>query len=256
MRYAKRAAFVLIGLFLLFGIVWVASSWAELQADFGSPSHIRSSYELFRSDWAMSRMKSWRMRLETAHSTGPKEWFVTEAIIPDREHTWERSDHGPRVGNLEYIRVGNNRYFRGDAMPDHAASLGWTKLTPKVTPPAGYYFELRFHLTNPRTIGYSFDSIETTMWSNYSGLDLRPAGLRNYSGHECRDWNFSWVNEETGENKTDAICLGTSDHLPYRLTAGGGWAEAIYEWNPLISIEEPNGAQPQPKGFITAFPEE
>jgi hypothetical protein len=256
MTYGKRVAFVLIGLFLLSGIICVVFNWAEVRTNFGSPADIRASYELLRSDLAISGMKSWRMRLEPTHNTGPKEWFVTEAIIPDREHTWQREDHGPRVGNLEYIRVGDNRYYKGDAMPDHAASLEWTKLTPRVTPPAGYYFELRFHLTNPRTIGYSFDRIETSMWSNYSGLHLRPGGVRNYSGHECRDWNFSWVNEETGENFTDSVCLGTRDHLPYHLTAGGGWAEATYEWNPAISVEEPSAAHSQPKGFISALPEE
>jgi hypothetical protein len=256
MNFSKKAILVLVALCFLLGFIWAAMNRAELKANFGSPADVRASYELLRSDWAISRSKSWRMHLETVHIAGPKEWFVTEAIIPEREHTWEREDHGSRVGNLEYIRVGDNRYFREDAMPDHAASLEWTILTPRVTPPAGYYFELRFHLTNPRTIGYSFDSIETTMWSNYSGLHLRPGELRNVSGHECRDWTFSWVDEETGETNADSVCLGTSDHLPHHLTAGGGWAEATYEWNPSISIEDPSGAHPQPRGFVTALPDE
>lgn len=256
MGYARRAAVVLTGLFLLSGIIWIVTNRTELRSEFGSPADIRASYELLQSDWAISRMKSWRMRLEPTRSTGPREWLVTEAIIPDREHSWQREDHANRVGNLEYIRVGNDRYFRGDAMPDHAASPGWIRLKPRDIPPVGYYFELRFHLSNPRTIGYSFDSIETTMWSNYAGLHLRVAGLRNYSGHECREWKFSWVVEESRKTMTDTICLGTLDHLPYHLTADGGWAEATYEWNPAISVEEPKSAQTQPKGFITALPDQ
>jgi len=245
-----------LGFFALAGIIWVVADWGDLRGKFGSRADILASYELLRADRAISRTKTWSMRLQSTRTTAPKEWIITEAIIPDREHSWQHEDHAPRIGNLEYIRIGNDRYFRGDAMPDHKAAPEWIKLTPRVTPPVGGWFELRLHLSNPRTIGYSFDSIETTLWSRYGGAHLRPVGLDNYSGHECREWTFTWVIEETGMHMTDTICLGTSDHLPYHITASGGWVEATYEWNPAISIEAPKSALPQPRGFVMGLPGE
>jgi len=191
MSRRRKAALIALGFLVLVVTIWLATEWNHLRAALGSRADIRASYELLRADWAISRAKTWRMRLESTRSTAPKEWIITEAVIPDREHSWQHEDHAPRIGNLEYIRIGNDRYFRGDAMPDHKAAREWIKLTPRVMPPVGGWFELRFHLSNPRTIGYSFDSIETTLWSNYSGAHLRPVGLRRYSGHECGEWTFT-----------------------------------------------------------------
>jgi|HubBroStandDraft_6_1064221.scaffolds.fasta_scaffold334496_1 hypothetical protein len=246
-KYLKIFASSLVALVVLLGIVLLVAGWDELRSNFGSVADARASLELLRSDWAISRQKSWRLRL--TDSTWKNEWWVNEAIIPDREHSWARNDHDAWVGNLEYIRIKDDRYFKGDAMPDHAAAPEWIRLSPRVMPIVGHYFELRFHLSNPRTIGYSFDSIKTSMWSNYSGLHLLPGGVRDYSGHECRDWTFSWTIEETGQRMDDSVCLGTRDHLPYHLTAGGGREEVTYEWNPTISIEAPDPVKPQPKGF-------
>jgi len=53
----------------------------------------------------------------------PKDWMVIEAIPPDREHGWQHVDRSLEVGDtktkriagdLEYIRIGDDRYFRGD----------------------------------------------------------------------------------------------------------------------------------------------
>jgi hypothetical protein len=45
------------------GFVWVAKNWADVQAD----------YWLLRTDWAISRTKSWRMRLQPTDAKLPKE---------------------------------------------------------------------------------------------------------------------------------------------------------------------------------------
>jgi hypothetical protein len=52
------------------GFVWVAKNWADVQADYG----------LLRTDWAISRTKSWRMRLQPTDAKLPKDWTVVEAI--------------------------------------------------------------------------------------------------------------------------------------------------------------------------------
>lgn len=110
-------------------------------------------------------------------------------------------------------------------------------------------------MSNPRTSGYSFDSIETSFWSSYHGVDLKPEGLKTYSGHTCREWTYSWKVDETGQVMHDTVCIGVTDYLPYRLTISGGWAEVTYEWNPQVSIEVPSSAADRPKGFITALPD-
>ena len=220
------------------GTVWAAKNWADVRAD----------YSLLRTDWAISMTKCWRMRLETTDPKLPKEWMVIEAIPPDREHGWQHVDRSAQVGesktiriagDLEYIRIGDDRYFRGDAIFGRAAAPQWIRLIPRDFPPLDGFFELRLHMSNPRTIGYSFDSIETSLWSNYHGVKMRPEGLKTYSGHTCREWSYTWKIEETGQVMHDTLCVGTSDHLPYHLTASGGWAEVTYEWDPEVSVNAP-----------------
>jgi len=235
---------------LLVALGWTVEDWA----------YVKAEYMLARTDWAISRTKSWRMRLETTNPRAAKEWMIIEAIPPDREHGWQHVDRtledGTRIaGNLEYIRIRDDRYFRGDAMFGHEGSSQWIKLIPRDFPPLDGFFELRLHMSNPRTIGYSFDSIETTFWSNYSGVQMQPNGVRSYSGHRCMEWSYNWKIEETGAIMHDTVCVGTSDHLPYHLTTSGGWADVTYEWNPEVSVYAPSPVVARPKGFISAFPD-
>jgi hypothetical protein len=187
-----------------------------------------------------------------------------KAIPPDREHGWQHIDRtieeeGSKTkhiaGDLEYIRVGDNRYFRGDAMFGHKASTQWIKLIPRDFPPLDGVFEYRLHLSNPRTIGYSFDSIETTFRSLYDGVNMQVAGLRTHAGHTCLERSYEWTTEETGRVMHDTVCVGVWDHLPYHLTIGGNWAAITYEWDPQVTVSAPNPVSERPKGFITALPD-
>ena len=247
MKIRPLILLALLGVALTTVAALVATNWPAVRAD----------YALVRSDWAVSRAKSWRMRLQTTDSRFPTEWTVIEAIPPNREHGWQRVDHDVPdlkyiAGNLEYIRIGDDRYFRGDAMFGHRAAPQWVKLIPRDFPPLGGPFDLRLHLTNPRTIGYSFDSVETSLWSIFHNLQMRPVGLKNYAGHTCLEWTYTWRVKETGQPINDSLCIGTSDHLPYHLTTGGGGEEATYEWNPSVSVDAPKPLVPRPKDFIVA----
>jgi hypothetical protein len=208
--------------------------------------------ELVQSDLAISRAKSWRLRINPisrpikAGQTFDRSWMVIEAIPPDREHGWQHVDSNVAnvgsiltrtVADLEYIRIGDNRYFRGGATPGRPATPSWTKLSPRDMPPLGGFYSLRLHLTNPRTIGYSFDQVETTMLSNYLRVRMLPRKLKTYSNHACREWDFDWFAKDLPMH--DSVCIGITDHLPYHLTLSGGWGEATYEWNPQISIDTP-----------------
>ena len=220
-----------------------------------------AEFELRQSDRAISETRSWRMRLETTSTKLPKEWMVIEAIPPDREHGWQHVDRRAIAGNqervikgdLEYLRIGDDRYFRGDAMFGHRAAPQGIKLERRDFPPLDGFFQLRLHLTNPRTIGYSFDSIETTLRSQYYVPEMQMVAVKAHSGHACREWNYDWkfLGSDTGREVRmhDTLCLGITDHLPYHLTTSGGFAEATYEWNPSISIIAPNPVLPRPKGF-------
>jgi hypothetical protein len=243
-----------IAALIVAGSIWAAKNWSDTRAD----------YWLLRTDWAISRAKSWRMRLQSTDQKSPKEWMVIEAIPPDREHGWQHIDRSIEeedskikriAGDIEYIRIGDDRYFRGDAMFGHKASSQWIKLIPRDFPPLDGFFEYRLHMSNPRTIGYSFDSIETSFWSNYHGVSMQPAALKNYLGHPCFEWSYNWTIEETRRVMRDTVCVGASDHLPYHLTTSGGWAEITYEWNPRITVDAPNPVSERPKGFITALPD-
>ena len=240
-----KKIFVLGGVVvLLTALGWTVKNWKDVKAD----------YLLARADWAISRTKSWRMRLETTNPNAAKERMVIEAIPPDREHGWQHVDRtlegSTRIaGDLEYIRIRDDRYFRGDAMFGHQGSSQWIKLIPRDFPPLDGFFELRLHMSNPRTIGYSFDSIETSFWSNYHGVPMQAEGMKTYSSHPCLEWSYSWTIEETGRVMRDTVCVGVSDHLPYHLTTSGGWAEVTYEWNPHISVDVPTLVGERPKDF-------
>ena len=143
--------------------VWTAKSW----------STVRTDYSLLRTDWAISRMKSWRMRLESTDPKRAKDWLVIEAIPPGREHGRQHVDrtideggsNSTRIaGDLEYIRFRDHRYFRGDGMFGHKGSSQWIKLILRDFAPLDGFFDLRLYITNPRTIGYSAESIETSFW--------------------------------------------------------------------------------------------
>ncbi|HZU24284.1 MAG TPA: hypothetical protein VFA04_02110 [Bryobacteraceae bacterium] len=144
------------------------------------------------------------------------------------------------LGDVEYLRIGDDRYFRGDAIFGHAAAPQWTRLSPRDRPPLDGFYELSLHLTNPRTIGYSFDSIQTSLYEQYRRVQMRPTGLKAYTGHPCQEWAYDWYAKDLPMH--DTLCIRTTDHLPYHLTVSGGWAEATYEWNPEVSIEAPTGA--------------
>jgi hypothetical protein len=208
--------------------------------------------ELLQSDLAISHTKSWRLRIEPIarpikeDQPFDRSWEVIEAIRPDREHAWQHVDVNLRnvssglartVADLEYIRIGDSRYFRGGATPTRPATPSWILLSPRDMPPFGGYYNYRLHLTNPRTIGYSLDYVETTMWSNYRRVRMHPVALKTYSGHTCREWEFDWLAKDLPMH--DSVCIGVADHLPYHSTVSGGWAEVTYEWNPQISVDVP-----------------
>jgi len=230
-------------------VAWVAvlgivlEMWGRVR-----PDH----QELLRADLAISRVRSWRMRIIESHPsarTGQipnRGSLVVEAILPDREHAWQHVDSYAggldsttiRTLDQEYIRIGDDRYFRGGRTPSRPAAPTWIRLEPRDMPPVGGLFELRFHLTNPRTIGYSFDWVETTVWSVYHRALLRVNGLNTYSGHACREWICEWQNKE-GPPMRDTLCIGVADHLPHHLTMSGGGFEVDYEWDPPIVITVP-----------------
>jgi hypothetical protein len=195
--------------------------------------------ELLHSDVAISRAKSWRLRINPISrpikpdQAFDRSWMVVEGLPPDREHGWQHVDSNfgsvssgltRTVADLEYIRIGDSRYFRGGATPARPATPSWIQLSPRDMPPLGGFYNYRLHLTNPRTTGYSFDQVETTMWSNYRHVSMRPAELKTYSDHTCREWKFDWLAKDLPMH--DSVCIGISDHLPYHLTLGGGWGEA------------------------------
>ena len=208
--------------------------------------------ELLRSDLAISSARSWRLRLSPIQrpikpgQAFDISWMVIEAIPPDREHGWQHVDSNVAnitsgftrtVADLEYIRIGDKRYFRGEATPTRPAIPRWVQLTASDMPPLAGFYSYRLHLTNPHTTGYSFADVDTTMWSIFRRVEMRPAELKTYSGHQCREWKFGWLAKDLPMH--DTLCIGIDDHLPHHLTVSGGWAEANYEWNPPISIDAP-----------------
>jgi hypothetical protein len=255
---------IMFAIGVVVGSLWII--WKPIKNWMGDRTRDKQADgELLQSDLAISRSKSWRLRIRRTDPRFPEPLIVREAILPDREHAWEHVDSTASAGDsrsihvkgdLEYIRIGDDRYFRGDAMSGHQAAPQWIKLIPRDPPPVGTYSEFGFQLTGPRSSDGIKWWIGNTLWDLYHGhgRQMRQVGIRRYSDHACLEWKVTYTNKETRQLEFDTLCIGVSDHLPYHLTLSDGWSEATYEWNPSVSIEVPKTVLPRPKGFDTFWP--
>ena len=92
----KMPPLLLLALFVVLttvAAVLVATNWHVVRAD----------YELARSDWAISRAKSWRMRLETTDSKFPKEWMDSKRPGGVNECNGDISTVAVSVNGLRFI---------------------------------------------------------------------------------------------------------------------------------------------------------
>ena len=182
---------------------------------------------------AMNGAESWRIRTEMHGMAG----VITRthvAICPHKEHIVEE---GSGLAS-EYIRIGDAIYYRKGATP---WKLGM--------PTSSYFFAniltARPCLTNPKPYTNEADgSEELRQWiaEDIKQARITKGDLKFENDEQCREWKVTRL--EPAQLRTlkqeYVVCIGEIDHLPRAMRTADGALVTRYEWNPKITIEEPD----------------
>jgi len=182
---------------------------------------------------AMNGAESWRIRTEMHGMAG----VITRthvAICPDKEHIVEE---GSGLAS-EYIRIGDAIYYRKGVTP---WKLGM--------PTSSYFFAniltARPCLTNPKPYTNEADgSEELRQWiaEDIKQARITKGDLKFENDEQCREWKVTRL--EPAQLRTlkqeYVVCIGEIDHLPRAMRTADGAFVTRYEWNPKITIEEPD----------------
>lgn len=184
--------------------------------------------EFRRAQEALTHVTSWKEEVPSGNAFFEEQMEVS--CFDHRAHLTRQS----RIANGgEYIqeetRVGTASYARTSARfpqsPMQDFSMNWqNSALMMLNPPCGkaaatqnvYYFP-------------EFDRLIRTA--------VITKGNKDYvHGAVCRDWKAHVVIAHGMDD--EVICIGTGDHLPYRLRKGST-SYVLYDWNVPVSIEQP-----------------
>lgn len=186
---------------------------------------------------AMNGAQSWRIRTEM-HGMGGVITRTHVAICPDREHIVEEGSGAAS----EYIRIGDDIYWRKGATV-------WNRGMPR----SSYFFAniltARPCLTNPKPYTNEADgSQELREWidEDVKRARITKGELKFENDESCREWIVTRI--ERAQLRTlkqeYVVCISETDHLPRKMRTSDGTFVTTYEWNPKITIEEPDRSAP------------
>ena len=179
---------------------------------------------------AMNNVQSWRIVTEM-HGIGGVTTRTHVAICPDKEHIVEEG----RGAASEYIRLGDAIYYRKGATP---WKLGM--------PTSSYFFAniltARPCLTNPKPYTSEADGAEELrQWiaEDVKLARITKGDLKFENDEQCREWTVKRIGAAQVQQQY-VVCIGEVDHLPRAMRTADGTFVTRYEWNPKITIEEPD----------------
>jgi len=180
---------------------------------------------------AMNGAQSWRIRTEI-HGMGGVITRTHVAICPDKEHIVEEG----RGAASEYVRIGDDSYWRKGA-------TAWKRGMPT----SSYFFAkiltARPCLTNPKPYTNEEDgSEELRQWiaEDIKLARITKGDLKFENDERCREWKVTRLGPPQPQQEY-VVCIGEIDHLPRAMRTSGGAYVTRYEWNPKMTIEEPDG---------------
>jgi hypothetical protein len=180
---------------------------------------------------AVNNVSSWRIR--TVISKNGRVYFtrVHVAVCPDKEHILENG-----VDNFaEYIRIGDEIYYRNGSMKWVKGTPGPDLFTPFPTP--------RPCLSNPNEPSSNLPggAEELRQWIEADAKEgtIAKGEMQNFNGASCREWDVSRINNrnQLGSYK---VCLNESNSLPVYWQSANERFGMYFEWDPSISITEPD----------------
>lgn len=180
---------------------------------------------------AVNNVSSWRIRTEVSVNGKLYLTRVHVASCPDREHILE---NGPNNFG-EYIRIGDEIYFRDGSMKWVKGTPGPDLFTPFPTP--------RPCLTNPNEPSTNLPggAEEMRQWieADVKEGTISKGEVQNFKGTNCREWSVTRI---TSRNQLGSyrVCLNETSHLPVYWIGAGDRFGMYFEWDPSLSITPPD----------------
>lgn len=182
-------------------------------------------------EMAMNAVSSWRIESEASVNGKVLLKRTHVAICPDKEHIFEVG----REGLAEYIRVGDEIYYRKETLKWTEGTPGPDLFAPFPTP--------RPCLTNPNepSTNPPGGEEELKQWieSDIKDGHLVKGEMQDFKGSACREWNLTRI---TAQNRLGSYnaCLRETDHLPVYWRSANERFGMYFQWNPSVTIEKPN----------------
>jgi hypothetical protein len=190
---------------------------------------------LQREELALDDVSSWRISLEISRNSRPYIRRSHSASCPDKEHILETA-----MGDFaEYIRIGDDIYYRKNAYAWVKGTPGPDLFTPLPTP--------RPCLSNPgepssRPPGGA-EEMRLALETDIKEGHIEKGEVKANDGNPCREWSIMRFTE-TNKLGSYTTCLSETDNLPRYIRAANDNFHLYFEWNPSVDIEAPDMNSP------------
>ena len=179
---------------------------------------------------AVNNAGSWRITTVVSRNSRPfiHRWHVAQC--PDKEHILEE---GPDDYS-EYIRVGDDVYYRKNGMKWTKGTPGPDLFLPMPTP--------RPCLSNPAEpsslLPGGAEEMRLMLESDAKDGHIEKGEAKQYKGSACQEWSISRLNERN-QLGNYITCIGT-DNLPRYMRSANEDFFIYFEWEPSLTIEVPD----------------
>lgn len=198
-------------------------------AYYAMPNPAKKAFQ--KEEIVMNGVNSWRIETEVSVNSKVLLKRVQVAVCPDKEHIFEIG----RDGLAEYIRVGDEIYYRKETLKWTQGTPGPDLFAPFPTP--------RPCLTNPNepSTNPPGGEEELKQWieSDIKDGKISKGEMRESKGEKCQEWN---VMRFTAQNRLGSYnaCIREKDGLPAYWKSANENFGIYFEWDPSVAIEKPD----------------
>ena len=183
---------------------------------------------------ALEDVTSWRIVTQISRNGRPRMGRTYAARCPDKEHVLEENEED----FAEYIRVGDDEYYRKNRYQWVKGSPGPDLLLAVPTP--------RPCLSNPGEPSSrppaGAEEMRLAIESDIKDGHIEKGVKSSYKGTPCQEWTISrFSGNKLGSYIT---CLTEPDGLPLYTRNASEDFHMYFEWNPSVTIEEPDLTPP------------
>ena len=180
---------------------------------------------------AMNNVTSWRIRTEVSSNGRLYLTRTHVAQCPDKERIMEMGQESIS----EYVRIGDDIYYRKNAVKWVKGTPGPDLFTPFPTP--------RPCLTNPNEPSSNppggAEEIKQWIENDASDGSISKGEIAEFKGTSCRQWGVTRITSRNSLGSYTA-CLREADDLPVYWKDPGDRFGIYFEWDPSVPIEAPD----------------